>query len=76
MKDGELVWARTLGRPVNYVILPPGWMLTSVNTPAVISLDEEGHVKLRFTNTRNGDLAIVIKARKRPATPEKKEPAK
>ena len=30
VKDGELVWARTLGRPVNYVILPPGWMLTSV----------------------------------------------
>ncbi len=76
LKDGELVWARTLGRPVNYVILPAGWMLTSVNTPAVISLDEEGRVKLRFTNTRNGDLAIVIKARKRPATTEKKEPAK
>jgi hypothetical protein len=42
-------------------------MLTSVNTPAVITLDEEGRIKLRFTNTRNGDLAIVIKARKRPA---------
>jgi hypothetical protein len=40
-------------------------MLTSVNTPAVITLDEEGRIKLRFTNTRNGDLAIVIKARKR-----------
>jgi hypothetical protein len=30
-------------------------------------LDEEGRIKLRFVNTRNGDLAIVIKARKRPA---------
>ena len=66
VKDGELIWTRTLGRPLNYVTLPAGWMLTSVNTPAIITLDDEGRVKLRFTNIRNGDLAIVIKARKRP----------
>ena len=66
LKDGELIWTRTLGRPLNYVNLPEGWMLTSVNTPAVITLDEEGRVKLRFTNPHNGDLAIEIKARKRP----------
>jgi len=66
MQERELVWTRTLGRPVNYVILPAGWMLTSVNVPAVITLDEDGRVKLRFTNTRNGDLAISIKARPRP----------
>jgi len=67
VKDGELVWTRTLGRPLNYVTLPAGWMLTSVNTPAIITLDEEGRIKLRFMNIRNGDLAIVIKARKRPS---------
>lgn len=66
VKDDELAWSRTLGRPLNYVTLPAGWMLTSVNTPAVITLDEEGRIKLRFTNTRNGDLAIVIKAKKKP----------
>jgi hypothetical protein len=65
LKDGELAWTRTLGRPLNYVTLPAGWMLTSVNTPAVITLDEEGRIRLRFTNTRNGDLSIEIKARKR-----------
>lgn len=65
IKDGELAWTRTLGRPLNRVTLPAGWMLTSVNIPAVISLDNEGRVTLRFTNTRNGDLAVVIKARKR-----------
>ena len=63
--NGELVWTRTLGRPVNRVTLPPGWMLTSVNTPAVISLDEEGRVLLRFTNIRNDELAVTIKARKK-----------
>ena len=66
VQEGELTWTRTLGRPLNFVTLPAGWMLTSVNTPAMISLDDEGRIKLRFTNTRNGDLAIVLKARKRP----------
>jgi len=75
LKDGELVWTRTLGRPLNFVTLPAGWMLTSLNTPAVISLDEEGRVKLRFTNTRNGDLAIEIKARPRPAKPAAPPPS-
>lgn len=63
--QGELVWTRTLGRPLNFVTLPEGWMLTSVNTPAVITLDAQGKVMLRFTNIRNDELAITIRARKR-----------
>jgi hypothetical protein len=64
--DGkELVWIRTLGRPVNFVSLPDGWMLTSLNTPAVITLDPQGRVTLRFTNTHPGDLAVTIKAKHR-----------
>lgn len=64
--NGELVWARTLGRPVNRVTLPAGWMLTSVNTPAIVTQDEEGRIALRFTNIRSDELAVTIKARKRP----------
>jgi len=67
MKDGELLWKRTLGRPLNRVTLPPGWMLSSVSTPAIISLDDQGRVTLRFTNPRNDELTVEIKARKRPA---------
>jgi hypothetical protein len=62
----ELVWTRTLGRPLNLVSLPEGWMLASVNTPAVISLDAQGRVTLRFTNIRNDELAVTIRARQRP----------
>jgi hypothetical protein len=65
VKDGELVWSRTLGRPLNYVTLPAGWMLTRLNSPAVVTLDAEGRVTLRFTNTRNDNLAVTIHARKR-----------
>src|SRR6266550_3785618 len=63
LENGELVWKRTLGRPLNYITLPSGWLLSSVNTPAIITLDEEGRVKLRFANTRNDELSVTIKAR-------------
>ncbi len=59
------MWTRTLGRPLNYVTLPAGWRLTSVNSPAVVTLDSEGRVTLRFTNPRNDNVAVTIKARPR-----------
>jgi hypothetical protein len=65
MDGKELVWTRTVGRPVNFVTLPDGWMLSSINTPAVITLDAQGRVTMRFTNTHPGDLLVTIKARKR-----------
>ena len=65
--NGELQWKRTLGRPVNFVTLPIGWMLTSINTPATISLDEQGRISMRFVNIRNDDLSVAITARRRPA---------
>jgi len=63
MQNGELVWDRTLGRPFNDATLPQGWMLTSVSVPAIVSLDHEGRVMCRFTNTRNDDIHVVLKAR-------------
>jgi len=66
VQNGELLWKRTLGRPLNYVTLPAGWMLASVNTPATISLDDQGRIKLRFVNIRNDELSVEIKARQRP----------
>jgi hypothetical protein len=66
VKDGELVWDRTLGRPGNLVILPPGWMLASVSVPAVVSMDEGGRMACRFVNPRNDEIHVVLKARRRP----------
>jgi hypothetical protein len=65
VKDGELVWDRTLGRPRNTVVLPAGWKLASVSVPAVVSLDGEGRVACRFVNPRNDELRVVLKARRR-----------
>jgi hypothetical protein len=65
VKSGELEWTRTLGRPLNYVTLPEGWTLTSVNTPAIVTLDPQGRTMLRFANIRNDQLAVTIRAKKR-----------
>ena len=65
LKDGELIWDRTLGRPRNTVVLPAGWKLASVNVPAVMALDPEGRVACRFVNPRPDELHVVLKARKR-----------
>jgi len=66
VKDGELVWDRTLSRPWNLVVLPAGWTLSSVSVPAVVSLDEGGRVACRFVNPRNDEVHVVLKARRRP----------
>jgi len=66
MDGDELVWDRSLGRPYNIVKLPPGWMLTAVNIPAVISTDGDGLVSLRFINIRSDSIGVVIRARRRP----------
>jgi len=65
INNGELIWDRTLGRPYNDVTLPAGWMLTSVSVPAIVSLDSEGRVLCRFTNPRNDEVHVILKARKR-----------
>ena len=68
MLGEELVWDRTLGRPFNDVALPAGWMLTSSSVPAIVTLDAEGRVLCRFTNTRNDEIHVVLKAKKRKGT--------
>ncbi len=68
LKNGELVWDRTLGRPRNEVTLPSGWMLSEVTVPAIISLDSEGRIVCRFTNPRNDEIHVILKARPRPGS--------
>jgi hypothetical protein len=65
IEGGQLVWDRTLGRPRNQVTLPAGWMLTESTVPAIVSLDSEGRIVCRFTNPRNDEIHVVLKARKR-----------
>jgi len=62
----ELVWDRSFGRPRNAVVLPAGWMLTASSIPATVSLTEDGRIRLDFVNPRPDEIAVLIKAKKRP----------
>lgn len=66
--DGdELVWDRTFGRLRNTVVLPPGWYLTGLASPATIQTLPDGRVSVYVVNPRNDDVRVYLRARRRPA---------
>lgn len=64
--DGdELVWDRSFGRLRNTVVLPPGWYLTALASPATIQTLPDGRVSIYVVNPRNDDVRVYLRARKR-----------
>ena len=65
--DGdELVWDRTFGRLRNTVVLPAGWYLTGLASPATIETLRDGRVSVYVVNPRNDDVRVYLRARRRP----------
>jgi hypothetical protein len=65
-KDGILVWERPLGIKRNVVILPAGYELTASASPAIVSTDSDGRIRLSFLNDRDDQLPVKITARRLP----------
>lgn len=65
--DDELVFDRSFGRPRNAVVLPAGWYLTASSIPATISETADGRIRLDFVNPRPDEIAVLLRAAKRPA---------
>ena len=61
----EFVWDRSLGRPRNAVVLPAGWYVTASSIPAVVTLSDDGRVRLDLDNPRPDDIAVLLKGKKR-----------
>ena len=67
--DGEeLVWDRTFGRLRNTVVLPPGWYLTGLASPATIETLPDGRVSVYVVNPRNDEVRVYLRARRQPVT--------
>src|SRR5215471_13542490 len=66
MDGEELVWDRTFGRLRNTVVLPAGWYLTGVGSPATIETLRDGRVSVYVVNPRNDDVRVYLRARRRP----------
>ncbi len=65
-KDGQLVFDRPLGIKRNSVVLPKGWELTGSASPAIVSTQPDGRVRLSFLNDRDDQLPVKITARRLP----------
>jgi hypothetical protein len=63
----ELVWDRTLGRLRNTVVLPAGWYLTSLTSPATIQTLADGRVAVYVVNPRADEVRVYLRARRRPS---------
>ena len=69
LEGDELVFDRTFGRPRNAVVLPAGWSLTASSIPAMVSETADGRIRLDFVNPRPDEIAVLIRARRRPEAP-------
>ena len=66
LEGEDLVFDRSFGRPRDAVVLPSGWYLTACAIPAVVTSMPDGRIRLDFVNPRPDDIAVLIKAKKRP----------
>ncbi len=64
LQGDELVWHRSLGRPLNAVVLPTGWTLTNSAVPASVTTTPDGRTRLDFVNPRTDEIDTVITARR------------
>ena len=64
--DGEeLVFDRSLGRPRNAVVLPPGWYCTFSSVPALVSQLPDGTVRLDYWDDRPEPIDVLLKGKQR-----------
>ncbi|HEY6250942.1 MAG TPA: hypothetical protein VI685_13360 [Candidatus Angelobacter sp.] len=66
LKDGQLVFDRPLGIKRNTVLLPAGWELVGSASPAIVSTDSDGRIRVSFLNDRDDQLPVKITARRLP----------
>jgi hypothetical protein len=58
------VFDRPLGIKRNVVILPKGYELTGSASPAMVSMDADGRIRVSFLNDRDDQLPVKITGRK------------
>ncbi len=65
LRDSQLMWRRSFGRPRNDIVLPARWHVTTSSIPAVVSQMPDGRIRLAYVNPRPDSIDVFVKARKR-----------
>lgn len=63
-KGNTLVFDRPMGIKRNVVILPKGYELVASASPAIVTTDADGRVRVSFLNDRDDQLPVKIVGRK------------
>ncbi len=63
-KDDGFVFDRPLGIKRNVVVMPAGYELVGSVSPAIVSTDPDGRIRLSFLNDRNDQLPVRIVGRR------------
>src|SRR5204862_1493466 len=66
VRDGNLVFDRPLGIRRNVVLLPKSWEVIECASPAIISTDSDGRVRVSCLNDRDDQLPAKSVARRLP----------
>ncbi len=66
LEKGQLLFARPLGIKRNIILLPKGWELIGSASPAIVSTDADGRVRVSFVNDRDDQLPVKLVARRLP----------
>lgn len=66
IQGDQLVFDRPFGIRRNVVVLPAGWELIASASPAIVSTQEDGRIRLSFLNDRDDQLPVKITARRLP----------
>ncbi len=79
VRDGRLVFSRSLGIKRNAVVLPAGYELVGVNFPSQVVQEANGRIKVSFMNAGPAAVPYVVEGRplpgSRPATAASRPPA-
>ena len=62
--ENGFVFDRPLGIKRNVVLMPAGYELVGSASPAIVSTDTDGRIRLSFLNDRNDQLPVRIVGRK------------
>ena len=66
-EGGQLFFEKTLYEPRTTILLPDGWDVMTVSTPAIVTTTRDGRVAIQVYNPRPEPAGISVRASRRPS---------
>ena len=67
VRDGAIVFVRSLSIRRNAIVLPVGYELVSCNVPSQVATEKDGRIRVSFINAGPADMPVELAARRLPS---------